>query len=852
MLPGAAWTTRAFDEPFVYGTPLPTGAALSGVTFLLEIDYWWTPHYWDPANVLDNAASTARNVQLDNVVLCSPGITLPTSNDFGDHIFGSLAASTASQTASADIKIGTNATDAEASDPSDANASKDDTTGTDDEDLTMPALIPGTTSTMSFNVMLSGAVTSGRLGAWVDWNADGDVDDTGEVLTPSVSSLVTGTATVTLTLTPPATLTNTTAYLRLRLAEGTTAPAFSGSSTARGEVEDYALSVSCPTITVGPASMPGGMVGDAYSQTVTAAGGTAPYRFTVIAGSLPPGLALDSVTGVLDGKPTTAGAYAFTVAAVDAMKCDGTQSLTITITSGTTDYSDLPDTGAGTGAKNYKTLASDNGPSHTINVLTRLGLTVDGESDGQPDDFGTGDGSDDDGVASFPAFVRGTTVTVPVSVFHNGTAAQVNLYTFIDWNNDGDFLDAGEAIAAVPVSKSAAQQTVNVSIPVPATAALDCVGLRLRVSPVAGLTATGPGGNGEVEDYFITVLPAGSLMDYGDHLFGSLANSASNVASTVIYLGATPPDGEAADPSNANATADDLAGTNDEDLDDMGTVNAGGLLACDVPVTACSAIPVASFAAWVDWNGDNDFADPGEVVIQTTSLKPGTTVLAIVFSPPAGTTPGTKYVRYRLQEGSVLPSPSGASPLKGEVEDGVITVTTSPFDYGDADALAAAWAVPSTSIRLGNAATDADSIASTNASATADDASGVDDEDGVSVSTMASGSKGYATIVLTNTTAAPAYLSGWIDFNGTPGIVEPGEMIIDNVVVAPGTNAQTIVFDFTAPSGITTTRSVFARFRLSSVSGTDISGAGGDGEVEDYLVRICPPLACGQTTSVKN
>ena len=44
------------------------------------------------------------------------------------------------------------------------------------------------------------------------------------------------------------------------------------------------------------------------------------------------------------------------------------------------DFGDAPDTGVGTGSGNYKTLASDNGPSHTIVAGLFLGATVDGDN----------------------------------------------------------------------------------------------------------------------------------------------------------------------------------------------------------------------------------------------------------------------------------------------------------------------------------------------------------------------------------------------------------------------------------------------------------------------------------------
>src|SRR6202044_3853598 len=78
------------------------------------------------------------------------------------------------------------------------------------------------------------------------------------------------------------------------------------------------------------AAPPAGRVGVAYTDTLTAAGGTAPYTWSVNAGSLPPGITLSSA-GVLSGTPTSAGSYPFTVNVVDQNGGIATTSITLVV-----------------------------------------------------------------------------------------------------------------------------------------------------------------------------------------------------------------------------------------------------------------------------------------------------------------------------------------------------------------------------------------------------------------------------------------------------------------------------------------------------------------------------------------
>jgi hypothetical protein len=69
---------------------------------------------------------------------------------------------------------------------------------------------------------------------------------------------------------------------------------------------------SVPSLQVTTPSLPSGTVGAAYSQALSASGGTTPYSWSVTSGSLPAGLTLSS-GGTIGGTPSAAGTSTFTV-----------------------------------------------------------------------------------------------------------------------------------------------------------------------------------------------------------------------------------------------------------------------------------------------------------------------------------------------------------------------------------------------------------------------------------------------------------------------------------------------------------------------------------------------------------
>jgi predicted esterase len=70
-------------------------------------------------------------------------------------------------------------------------------------------------------------------------------------------------------------------------------------------------------VSVDTMGLPTGSVKTAYSAGLTATGGLAPYKWSMVSGALPAGLHLQAATGRIVGRPKTIGISTFTVQAVD-------------------------------------------------------------------------------------------------------------------------------------------------------------------------------------------------------------------------------------------------------------------------------------------------------------------------------------------------------------------------------------------------------------------------------------------------------------------------------------------------------------------------------------------------------
>ena len=100
-----------------------------------------------------------------------------------------------------------------------------------------------------------------------------------------------------------------------------------------GESATANLSIIIQRVTpiIATATLSGGKVGAAYSQTLAATDGVPPYIWSIADGTLPGGLTLNA--GVIAGTPTTAGSFKFTLQLTDSAGSTARSSFSIGIQS---------------------------------------------------------------------------------------------------------------------------------------------------------------------------------------------------------------------------------------------------------------------------------------------------------------------------------------------------------------------------------------------------------------------------------------------------------------------------------------------------------------------------------------
>jgi uncharacterized protein (TIGR03437 family) len=125
----------------------------------------------------------------------------------------------------------------------------------------------------------------------------------------------------------------------------------------------FTIRIAAAALVITTASLPNGNVGDPYTATLAATGGTPPYTWSVASGALPNGLSIDSA-GLISGTPATAGTPSVILQVTDSAQATATKAYSVNVTLTTT--GPLPTVNGVTNAASYATGAVSPGELVTI------------------------------------------------------------------------------------------------------------------------------------------------------------------------------------------------------------------------------------------------------------------------------------------------------------------------------------------------------------------------------------------------------------------------------------------------------------------------------------------------------
>ncbi len=344
------------------------------------------------------------------------------------------------------------------------------------------------------------------------------------------------------------------------------------------------------------------------------------------------------------------------------------------------------------------------------------------------------------------------------------------------------------------------------------------------------------------------------LVDWGDAPDGAAAalyptlsvnSGANHTLAAGMFLGAgvdSEPDGQ----PNATATGDDtningLGGIAFPPGDEDGvTITA---LVPGLPATITVTASMAGYLdAWIDYNGSGSWTGGEQLLGGSIALNVGINNINITVPTWAVPTASTM-ARFRYSAAGGL-LPTGSAP-DGEVEDYQVIID-NPYDWGDAPdptyltlstSGGAVHRIGNTTLRLGNSLPDPEFDGQPTANADGDDldAQG-DDEDGIVFLTPLI----PGTIAQINAIAwgggFGCSLDAWVDFNADGDWNDAGEQIFTSIGLGLGLPNHYLFFQ--VPTNATPATNTYARFRISYAGGLSPGGLAPDGEVEDYKIFI--------------
>ncbi len=145
------------------------------------------------------------------------------------------------------------------------------------------------------------------------------------------------------------------------------------------DVRQFTVSIGSNAFSIVTSTLPAATANNAYTTTLIASGGTAPYSWTVTAGQLPFGIGLTPSTGMLSGTPLVPGNYSFTVRATDTTAAFATRQYQLTVSAGITiTTASLP--GASVNVAYSSTLSASGGTGTGYTWVITSGLVPTGLS----------------------------------------------------------------------------------------------------------------------------------------------------------------------------------------------------------------------------------------------------------------------------------------------------------------------------------------------------------------------------------------------------------------------------------------------------------------------------------------
>ncbi|MBP2699857.1 DUF4347 domain-containing protein [Vibrio parahaemolyticus] len=551
------------------------------------------------------------------------------------------------------------------------------------------------------------------------------------------------------------------------------------------------------------------------------------------------------------------------------------------IVNGDLDYGDAPDTGIGTGADNFETLASNGGPYQTINSNLYIGDSApDLDSGNLQNATATADDTNnnpDESDLNLPPIQSSSTdykIYIPVT---NNVGSTATLVGWIDFNRNGQFEESEGQIVQIPNGVTQVNTELEWNNITPSNTSALFLRLRLisrAVTNITEVSSLGGDGSGEIEDHRIVM----SNIDLGDapSSYGidpSLGGAYHLITNTAnLYLGNSTIDTDLPSQTSSDALGDDTSGSDDEN----------GVMSTLMPIPIGSMFyPVeltvrnttgsdAYLVGWIDSNRNGVFDAIEGQVVTIANGQNGAYTFTFNATQLQYLTSGSSYIRFRLSTDPLTTSDANGAASDGEVEDHAIllgggdfgdlpdtTASTTTGDYQtnylnngpyhNVDALP--------SLYLGSQAPDADITDLASSDGTGDDTNVTDDEDSLltDILPVISNGAGYqADISVTNNSGLNAYLYAWIDWD-RDGSFESDELIQQAVtqpfgvqLIPAGSGTQTYTLSWINDVATSNNIAYGMRLRLTTEILSDDSGTVNsderslglavNGEVEDYYL----------------